>query len=104
MLAAIRALGDDDMTSTFLHENLRCALEEQMVTAGLETDSDTHGFPLAREGDHLNDLGRLAGFLSILPNEILGELKKGGLGLGSYKIKFFGLGVDVFKGSRVDRD
>ena len=70
----------------------------------METDDDTHGFPLAREGDHLDDLGRLASFLPILPTEVLGKLKKGGLGLGSYEGKLFGLGIDVFKGSRVDRD
>ena len=39
--------------------------------AGMETDDDTYGFPVAREGDHLNDLGRLAGFLPILPTEVL---------------------------------
>ena len=81
MLAVIRVLGDDDVTGTFLRKDLQCAFEEQTVTAGVETDDDTHGFLLAREGDHLDDLGRPAGFLPILPTEVLGKLKKGGLGL-----------------------
>ena len=100
----IRVLGDDDVASTFLRKDLRRALEEQAVTVGGEMDDDTHGFPLAREGDHLDDLGRLAGFLPILPTEVLSRLKKGGLGLGSYESKLFGPGVDVFEGGRVDRD
>jgi len=58
--------------------------------AGVETDNDTHHFPLAREGDHLDDLGRLACFLQILPTDVLGKLKKGSLGLGSYESKLFG--------------
>jgi len=104
VLAVIRVPGDDDVAGTFLRKDLRCALEEQTVTAGRETNDDTHGFPVAREGDHLNDLGRLASFLPILPTEVLGKLKKGGLGLGSYEGELFGLGVDVFRSSRVDRD
>jgi len=75
-----------------------------MVTAGVETDDYTHRFPLAREGDHLDDLGRLACFLQILPTDVLGKLKKGSLGLGSYESKLFGLGVSVFEGSWVDHD
>jgi len=35
--------------------------------------------------------------------EVLGKLKKGGLGRRSYESKLFGLGVDVFKGSQADR-
>jgi len=73
-----------------------------MITAGVEMDNDTHCFPLAREGDHLDDLGRLTCFLQILPTEVLGKLKKGSL--GSYESKLFGPGVNVFKGSRVDCD
>ena len=73
-----------------------------MITAGVEMDNDTHRFPLAREGDHLDDLGRLTCFLQILPTEVLGKLKKGSP--GSYESKLFGPGVDVFKGSRVDCD
>ena len=104
MLAVIRVLGDDDVAGTFLRKDFRCALEEQTVTAGGETDDDTHGFPLAREGDRLDDLGRLVSFLPILPTEVPGKLKKSGLGLGSYESELFGLGVNVFKSSRVDRD
>ena len=104
MLAVIRVLGDDDVVGAFICKDLRCSLEEQTVTAGMETDDDTHDFPVAREGDHLNDLDRLANFLPILPTKVLGKLKKGGLGLGSYESELFGLGVDVFEGSRVDRD
>ena len=82
MLAVTRILEDDDMAGTFIRKDLQCVLEEQTVTAGGEMDDDTRGFPLAREGDHLDDLGRLASFLPILPTEVLGKLKKGGLSLG----------------------
>jgi len=54
VLAVTRTLGDDDMVGTFLCKDLRCVLEEQTVTARGETDDDTRGFPLAREGDHLD--------------------------------------------------
>jgi len=57
---------------------------------------------LYREGDHLDDLGRLVFFLKTLPTEVLGKLKKGSL--GSYESKLFGPRVGVFKGSRVDHD
>ena len=81
----IWVLGDDNVAGTFLCRDIRCTLEEQAVTAGRKMDDDTHGFLLAREGDHLNGLGRLVNFLPILPNEVFGQLKKGGLSLGSYE-------------------
>jgi len=43
-------------------------------------------------------------FLILLLTDVLDKLKKGGLGLGSYESKLFGLGVDVFKDSQVDHD
>jgi len=103
VLAVIRVLGDDDVAGTFLRKDLRRSLEEQTVTAGVEMDDDTHGFPLAREGDHLDDLGRLASFLQILPTEVLGRLGGGGLGLGSCRGGLFGLGIGVSGGGRVGR-
>ena len=69
--------------------------------AGPETNYDAHGFPLAREWNHLHDLCRVAGFLPVFPTEILGELKKGSLSLGSYESKFFGLLVDILKGGGI---
>ena len=33
----------------------------------------------------MNGLGRLVGFLPILPTKVFGKLKKGGLSLGSYE-------------------
>jgi len=77
-------------------------LEEKIITAGVEMDNDTHRFPLARERDHLDDLGRFACCLQILPTEVLGKPTKGGL--GSCESKLFDPGVNVFKGSRVDCD
>ena len=75
MSAVIRVLGDGNVTDAFLRKDLQCALEEKTVTAGVETNDDTHCFLLAREGDHLDDLGRLAGFLPILPTEVLGVVE-----------------------------
>ena len=91
----IWVLGDDDVAGTFLRKGLQCALEEQTVTAGVETDDDTHGFPFTREGDHLDDLGQPVGFPPILPTEVLGKLKKGSIGLESYGSKLFGVELIV---------
>jgi len=85
-----------------LSEDFRCTLEEQSVTARLETDDDAHRFPLAGEGDHLHDHTRLASFLPVLPTEVLGKLKKSGLGLGSNENKLLGLRIDILKGGGVD--
>jgi len=104
VLAQIRVLGNDDMTSTLLCEDFGCALEEQAVAAGRETDDDAHGLPVAGEGNHLDDLGRVTSFLPVLPTKILGKLEEGGLGLGSNKNNLFGLRVDVLEGGGVDRD
>ena len=72
--------------------------------AGLEVNDDTHGFLHTGEGDHLDDLGRLASFLPVLPIEILGGLKQGGLGLGSAERELLCLRVDILEGSGVDHD
>jgi hypothetical protein len=104
VLAVVRVLGNDNMTGASLGEDFRGALEEQTVPAGLEANDDAHGFPLAREGDHLDDLGRLASFLPVLPLEVLGELKQGGLGLGSNKHELLCLRVIILEGGGVDRD
>ena len=52
----------------------------------------------------LNDLGQLTSLFPVLPTETLGELKEGGLRLGSNESEHFDLRVDVLKGSGVNRD
>jgi hypothetical protein len=104
MLAVVRILGNDNVAGASLGEDFRGALEEQTVAAGLEANDDAHGFSLTREGDHLDDPGRLASFLPVLPLEILGELEQGGLGLGSNKHELLCLRVGILEGGGVDRD
>jgi len=66
LLTVIRIPGDDSVTRALLREDLRRAVEEQMVAAGLETDDDAHGFLLAGERNYL---GRVASHLPNLPAE-----------------------------------
>jgi hypothetical protein len=44
------------MTRALLGEDLRGTLEEQTVATGTKANHDSHGFPFAGKGDHLNDL------------------------------------------------
>jgi len=104
VFGVVRVLGDKNVARALLSEDFRCTLEERPVTAGLETDDDAHHSPLAGEGDHLHNLSQLASFLPVLPTEILGKLKKSGLGLGSNENKLLGLRIDILKGGGVDGD
>jgi len=88
VLALVRVFGNDDMAGTLLRE----------------TDNNAHGLPVTGEGNHPGNFHRIAGFLPVLPTEILGEPKKGGLSLESDKSEFLGLWVDVLEGGGVDRD
>jgi len=104
VLAQVRVFGNDNMAGTLLREDLQRALEEQTVGSGGETDDDAHGLPVAGEGNHLDGFCRIVSFLPVFPTEILGELKKGGLGLGSDKSELVGPWVDVLEGGGVYHD
>jgi hypothetical protein len=104
VLAVVRVLGNNNMASASCGGDFRGVFAEQAEVAGLEVNDDTHGFLHTGEGDHLDDLGRLAGFLPVLPIEILGGLKQGGLGLGSAERELLCLRVNILEGSGVDRD
>jgi len=83
---------------------LNRTLEERTVGSEGETDDNAYGLPVAGEGNHLDDFRQIASFLPVLPIEILGELKKGGLGLGPDESELLGLWVDVLGGGGVDCD
>ena len=102
-----------DLRNTVLHgdlararreEDLARTLDIQTRSSASEAHDDAHRLPLAREGENLQRLRRVADGLVVGPVEVTCHRQERGLGLAPDEDRRAGGGVGVFESCRIECD